>query len=666
MIMVSFDIFDTLITRKTALPMGIFLQIREKEKLPSDFAEMRISAEKDARLYALQSNKEEITLKSIYDLLSRRLGQNMDSAMDAEVETEMENVYPLWNRINLLKDFLAKGEHVVLISDMYLEEHIIRKMLLKVDPVFKKIPIYVSCNYGKTKQSGALFLEVAKLEKIEFNDWMHYGDNHYSDFLVPRMLGINAIQVENPQMTTWEKQLSERLDIENNLLLQYCIGAAKIVREEHSLNSVQKIGSSLGSIILYPYVLWLLKSSINLKISRLYFMARDGYILKRIADKIIQNQHLDIETKYIYSSRNAWRLGKDEIEKRNILVQYLNQEIEFKDDNFALVDLHGTGLTIEYLVDILNDYAINRKIKVFYYDLLGNRISENFELYSFCSDHTGLVELFCRAPHGATIGYELDNGQVKPVTKETPKALWEKTGLFDYFEGVELFSDVMSEQIWKTEENSGRKLSEAALECCRTPANQDVLQFLGDFPHCGGIDEENIAFAPKLKARDIFNLYMWRTVEKNDDFYKGSDLSMSLMRTDKKNVKLKLFFDRHYDRSLGTIIHSAKVRRMLPKRKKVEVILYAAGRNGRALYQHLLAHSGFKIVGWTDIEHEKYALGGYPVISCDEALKQSFDYIIISIGDVHKSDNVKNILMSRGVDADKIIPYEMFVEQFLK
>lgn len=664
--MISFDIFDTLITRKTALPTGIFLQVQESTGMPADFTNMRIDAEKDARIYANQRGKEEITLDDIYELLSFRLRQNMDKVMSAEIETEIENVYPLWDRINIVKDFISKGEHVVLISDMYLDKCIIREMLLQVDSVFDNIPIYVSSNYGKTKQSGLLFLEVAKLEKIEFNDWVHYGDNHYSDYLVPRILGINAIQVENPQMTTWEKQLSERLNIENNLLLQYYIGAAKIVREEHSLNSVQKIGSSLGGMILYPYVSWLVKSSIKMKIKRLYFLARDGYILKKIADKMILKQYLDIETKYIYSSRKAWRLDKEEIEKRNILVQYLNQEIDFKDDSFALVDLHGTGLTIEYLVDILNDYGINRKIKVFYYDLAENRINEKFDLYSFCFDHTGLVELFCRAPHGATIGYDLDNGKVKPFLKETSEDMWSKAGLFDYFYGVELFADVMSEWDLDLGTDSERNLTEAALECCRTPNNKDVLQFLGDFPHCDGINEENNTFAPKLTARDIFNLYMWRTVEKLDTFYQGSNLPMSLMRTDEKYLKLKVFLDKHYNKALGTMIHKIKIGRVFSKKKKIKVIIYAAGQLGKALQQHLLVHPDFKVVAWTDIEYEKLARNGYPVISCDEALDRAYDYIIITIGDVHQSEIVKNILINRGVDANKIIMYKVFVEQFLK
>ena len=40
----------------------------------------------------------------------------------------------------------------------------------------------------------------------------------------------------------------------------------------------------------------------------LYFVSRDGYHLKRIADEIIKMKNIDIKTKYIYASRRAWRI----------------------------------------------------------------------------------------------------------------------------------------------------------------------------------------------------------------------------------------------------------------------------------------------------------------------------------------------------------------------
>ena len=62
---VSFDIFDTLITRKTALPTGIFLQVQKKENLEAGFCEMRINAENDARMYAKQCKDARLYQKYI-------------------------------------------------------------------------------------------------------------------------------------------------------------------------------------------------------------------------------------------------------------------------------------------------------------------------------------------------------------------------------------------------------------------------------------------------------------------------------------------------------------------------------------------------------------------------------------------------------------------------
>lgn len=662
---ISFDIFDTLITRKTALPTGVFLQVQKDAGLPEDFAQMRICAEKDARMYLSQKGHEEITLQDIYELLSDRMERNLDDVMLLEMEIELKSIYPLWKQIDCLKNYLSEGNRVVLISDMYLDEQIIRKMLVSVDLVFEEIPIYVSSDYGKTKQSGALFLKVAELERVDFKQWTHYGDNHYSDCLVPKMLGIHAIPVEKQGMTVWEQRISDRLHIQSNLLLQYYIGTAKIIREEHTLNIPAKIGASLGAMTLFPYVQWILKQSAAKNIDRLYFMARDGYILKKIADAVIAYQDLQVQTKYIYSSRKAWRLEKYETEKREMLVRYLLQEMDFSDDKFALVDLHGTGLTIEYLVDILSDYK-SIMLRVFYYDLAEKRSSDQYKLFSFCSDHSGLSELFCRAPHGATIGYELDGDIVKPCLQPVKNELWDQAGLNDYIYGIGLAADKLAQLCGCMGEMGSRELSEAALDYCRMSPDSDVLKFLGEMPHCNGVNETNIVFIPKLSAMDIFKIYMWRTIEPLNAVYSGFNLNLSLLRTEKKYIAQKEFWERHYNKILGRFIHRIKIGIVPFIFPKMRIVIYAAGKNGRALYAHLRVHPQFRVVAWADIDNEKYTDSGFPIVSCEEAIRKSFDFIVISLGNLRQSEEVKNNLINIGVDPKKIIFHKTFIELYLK
>lgn len=54
---------------------------------------------------------------------------------------------------------------------------------------------------------------------------------------------------------------------------------------------------------LYCYVRQVLKSAQEKKIKRIYFLARDGYIMKKIAEIICKKQKTDIDCRYLYCSR---------------------------------------------------------------------------------------------------------------------------------------------------------------------------------------------------------------------------------------------------------------------------------------------------------------------------------------------------------------------------
>ncbi len=83
-----------------------------------------------------------------------------------------------------------------------------------------------------------------------------------------------------------------------------------------------KIGATLGGPILFPYVFWVIREAREQNMKNLYFVARDGYILKKIADIIIAENNYEIETHYIYGSRKAWRIASqesDELEIKTLL-----------------------------------------------------------------------------------------------------------------------------------------------------------------------------------------------------------------------------------------------------------------------------------------------------------------------------------------------------------
>ena len=144
--MYSFDIFDTLITRCTADPKGIFMLMQERlqevDEYPSfvseNFYELRVGAEGLARRYAGEAGKYEVTLDNIYKALATTacISETQQNQLKKlEVETEYNSALGILKNINLLKKLKGRGEQVVLISDMYLSKDIIHHMLCKVDDI---------------------------------------------------------------------------------------------------------------------------------------------------------------------------------------------------------------------------------------------------------------------------------------------------------------------------------------------------------------------------------------------------------------------------------------------------------------------------------------------------------------------------------------------------
>lgn len=352
--MYSFDVFDTLITRRTAVPTGIFMLMQERIKrdgaysafLADNFFELRTGAERLARAQARSEGKQEITLGDIYRALSTAACmtvQQQEALKELELETECENVLGIAENIGMVKELLAQGRRVVLISDMYLGEKGIRRILEQADPVFHELPVYVSSDYGVTKGNGELFRVVRERENAEYADWVHYGDNASADIAAAQKLGIQAVRVAVEEAKEYEQPGKD-------LYHQVSVGISRYLRG--GLKSVAgEIGCSLAGPILYPYMKWVLEQSLEKGIDRLYFVARDGWILQQIADRIIQIEHYPIQTIYLYGSRKAWRLPAYDasLEKFDRILKWSNM-----DEVLCLKDLAEVfQLSVEELQAVL-------------------------------------------------------------------------------------------------------------------------------------------------------------------------------------------------------------------------------------------------------------------------------------------------------------------------
>lgn len=136
-ILYSFDIFDTLITRTTATPCGIFsimekhlLQDSEYANFPEivkqNFFIIRQEAENFIRTNKkLMYDEQDIKFEDIYKIIKNNYNLNetqINTLMNLELNTEIKNIIPIQKNINTLKELIFKNNRVVLISDMYHSE----------------------------------------------------------------------------------------------------------------------------------------------------------------------------------------------------------------------------------------------------------------------------------------------------------------------------------------------------------------------------------------------------------------------------------------------------------------------------------------------------------------------------------------------------------------
>ena len=326
----SFDIFDTLITRKVATPTGIFALMKEIinkdlkfEDIPNDVKEnfylYRTNSEYYLKCYHLtQGTNKDNKIDEIYDHIKETYCLDefqTEKLKNLEIETEKKNLIAIDENIEKLKNLINNNKRVILISDMYLSYDVIKEILINIDPCFKEIPLYLSSETGYMKSNKELYKYVKEKENVEYKNWLHFGDNKRADYNNAKSLGIKAELYGYISFLPYEKKL---LDTNaDNPYVQLVIGCAKNLRLQKFKNSKKAgLGASLAGAIFYPYVSAILKQTEKRKIKRLYFIARDGYVLKLMSDKLIEDRNLDIETSYIYGSRKAWRAPS--ITKENI------------------------------------------------------------------------------------------------------------------------------------------------------------------------------------------------------------------------------------------------------------------------------------------------------------------------------------------------------------
>ena len=163
--------------------------------------------------------------------------------------------------------------------------------------------------------------------------------------------------------------------------------------------------------VLFCYVRQILKTAQEKGIKRIYFLARDGYVMKNIAEIICEKQNIDMDCRYLYCSRYVLKNAlyylcdtAEDFEKAGLFGRCAGQS--------ALNTLSRAGLTEEERQKIYDDIGFHED---------ENKVMDN-----------GSFSLFCDSLK--------KSGMLLSTLKENSKTAYEN--IICYFEEQGLFEDI--------------------------------------------------------------------------------------------------------------------------------------------------------------------------------------------------------------------------------
>lgn len=194
----SLDCFDTLLWRRTASPADVFFDMAKSEAFRAIGldATLRVRAERTARsLASVASKLSEVKLDDIYRAAFPELDeQKLAGLREAELAAEIAACYAFPPTVALMRAAKARGLRIVIVSDTYLSEPELRRLLaaaLPADVMASIHRIFCSSEHGHSKGDG-LFRDVLQSLGLKGGEMLHVGDNAVADVVAPHKLGVLA------------------------------------------------------------------------------------------------------------------------------------------------------------------------------------------------------------------------------------------------------------------------------------------------------------------------------------------------------------------------------------------------------------------------------------------------------------------------------------------
>ena len=324
--LISWDLFDTLVDRPFIHPHELFQAVEDKVKhitnnvyLP--FHMLRRESERVARV-RFANHRREIKFNEIYACLadkSRLSETHIESLKKLELATEKACIKP--RRLMKKTWEFAKifGKPRSIITDIYLDESFIQEVL-EANGYADYDQLLVSSETRTRKEDGTIFPEyiAATNEAFGSGKFLHIGDNPRADGEMARKYGISARVIPKAMDQMRQSYYGRLLDkslrqnsYDTSLVAGLIANKLFSSPQAHFDNSsignheLYNLGYSVVGPFLVSYVQWVVRMLQMHKVEKVYFLARDGYLIMKVYE-VFRKVFADLpEYNYLLCSRRG-------------------------------------------------------------------------------------------------------------------------------------------------------------------------------------------------------------------------------------------------------------------------------------------------------------------------------------------------------------------------
>jgi FMN phosphatase YigB (HAD superfamily) len=299
--MFSFDVFDTLLRRKVD-PPGVINYLVAKH-ISELLRKVVISISTEQIMIQQRRVENELSKQSILnrkeatyhfeDIISQTLKElgtggviNVNEITNYAIDLEITAVELMPSVESTLKFLHNRNKKIIGVSETYLTAAQVARILETKNILTYFDKIYTSSDIGLSKTGGHLYQHILDKEGPRI---IHIGDNYWLDVFEPGKLGMKSLWFHSPLESKRKKRIRKlkrnhkHLDYVNNL----------IFRQDESHAISYKLGYQIFGPALTLYVQAVIEQIKNQDFESLYFVARDGYILRKIFSILSESIYKD-------------------------------------------------------------------------------------------------------------------------------------------------------------------------------------------------------------------------------------------------------------------------------------------------------------------------------------------------------------------------------------